>query len=208
MSDNPLKQILTGEQFNELVKFYDADQKLDHSDRVALATQLQSLAIKANLVGYTSGMVGFFLPTAYIRLFNRPTPTPFFFIQMPFISLILGFGTLLAGNSATANYCYKKVAEDPKALPNAPTHQMWNLMKNQNLGAFTLYYSRTAVNPMYIIRDPRLATNDSYIDERLKGKSNLHFSQGASLGTVDQSGKNHDLSLLDKVKLHHGFEVK
>ena len=61
MSENPLQNILTPSQFQQCVQFYEADQKLDHAERVALATQLQTLAMKTSLAGYTTGMLGFSL---------------------------------------------------------------------------------------------------------------------------------------------------
>ncbi|KAG5420242.1 hypothetical protein I9W82_002122 [Candida metapsilosis] len=52
---NPLKNILTPDQFQKCINFYEADQRLNHNDRATIASQLQSIAIKSNLIGYTSG---------------------------------------------------------------------------------------------------------------------------------------------------------
>ncbi|WLF80941.1 hypothetical protein PVL30_004735 [Lodderomyces elongisporus] len=207
MSTNPLKEVLTGEQFQRLVNFYEADQKLDHNDRLAIAGQLQAIAIKSNLAGYTAGMLGFFGPSLYFRIAKKPVPNPFFLIQYPFLSLCVGFGTLIIGNNVTARYLYNKVKNDRKDAPNANVANAWDHMDYGNLSAFTLYYSRTAFNPMFIIRDPRQASNASYIDDKLKQKSNLHFTEGVGLGQHDSEGGKHELGVWDKLRLHHGLDV-
>ncbi|CAX41395.1 conserved hypothetical protein [Candida dubliniensis CD36] len=198
MSGNPLQDILTPSQFQQCVRFYEADQKLDHGERVALATQLQTLAMKTSLAGYTSGMLGFFAPTMYYRAVGR-FPTPLFLVQRPFFSLVLGFGTLLVGNNVTAKYLYEKNRKQSFADKNIG--DVWQTMDFPYLNFFTLYYSRTSVFPNFIMRDPRTC---SY--QPLK-KENPHFTEATKLGHLDNTGKEHVLSVWDKVRLNHGGGV-
>ncbi|KAI3404168.1 hypothetical protein KGF56_003068 [Candida oxycetoniae] len=210
MSVNPLQEILTGQQFQQCVNFYEADQRLDQNDRLTIATALQSIALKSNLVGYTCGMLGFFAPTAYFKLAKKPAPTPWFLIQYPFLSLCLGFGTLIVGNNVTTKHLFNKAKQDVTQYPpNANVYNIWQNMSYQNIGAYTLYYFRTSFNPMFIIRDPRLATKGPLIDEKLRQKqgNNTHFTDAVGLGNYDNQGNRHDLGVVDKLKLHHGFDV-
>lgn len=198
MSENPLQNILTPSQFQQCVQFYEADQKLDHAERVALATQLQTLAMKTSLAGYTTGMLGFFAPTFYYRAVGR-VPTPLFLVQRPFLSLVLGFGTLLAGNNLTAKYLYEKNRK--QGFANQNITDVWKTMDFPYLNFFTLYYSRTSMFPNFIMRDPRTC---SY---QLLKQENLHFTQAIKLGHLDSEGKEHVLSVWDKVRLNHGGGV-
>ena len=202
---NPLKNILTPDQFQKCINFYEADQRLNHNDRATIALQLQSIAIKSNLIGYTSGMLGFFGPTIYIRLIKRPmiAPTPFFLIQYPFMSLCLGFGTLVAGNYYSGKYFFKKTKENPSSFPNSNVANVWKNMEYQNVGTYTLYYLRTTFNPMFIIRDPRTCSDEALID----AKQNGHFTDSIGLGHTDSTGQKHPLSAWDRVKLHHGGDI-
>ena len=124
MSENPLQNILTPSQFQQCVQFYEADQKLDHAERVALATQLQTLAMKTSLAGYTTGMLGFSLQRFItvllggflLRCFGAKTV----------LSLVLGFGTLLAGNNLTAKYLYEKNRK--QGFANQNITDVWKTM--------------------------------------------------------------------------------
>ncbi|RCK65060.1 hypothetical protein Cantr_00997 [Candida viswanathii] len=192
---NPLKEILTPPQFQQCVSFYEADQKLDHAERVWLANQLQTISLKTNIAGYTAGMIGFTLPTMYYG-WKGIRPTPLFIVQRPFISLILGFGTLIAGGNLTAKYLYNQAKKENYADKNIA--DAWKTFEFPFLNFFTYYYTRTAAFPIFIIRDPRTCT---YLAE----KQNPHFAEALNLGQTDSTGKEHPLSVWDKVRINHGF---
>ena len=204
-TSNPLQNILTPEQFQKCINFYEADQRLDHKDRETIAVQLQKISIKSNLVGYTTGMLGFFSPTVYIRLIKKPliTPTPFFLIQYPFLSLCFGFGTLIAGNYYSGKYFVNKTKKNPANFPNTNVANVWKNMSYQNAGAYTLYYLRTTFNPMFIIRDPRTCSDEALIDAKQTG----HFTDTIGLGHTDSQGHKYPLSTWDKLKMHHGLDI-
>ena len=113
MSENPLQNILTPSQFQQCVQFYEADQKLDHAERVALATQLQTLAMKTSLAGYTTGMLGFFAPTFYYRAVGR-VPTPLFWCKDRFCRWYWGLGRCWLGITLQQSICMRRTAS--KAL--------------------------------------------------------------------------------------------
>ncbi|KAI5956582.1 hypothetical protein KGF54_001057 [Candida jiufengensis] len=202
-TSNPLQNILTPDQFQKCINFYEADQKLNHKDRVDLAVQLQSIALKSNLIGYTTGMFGFFGPSLYYRIRKIPPPNPFFLIQSPFLSLCIGFGALIISNNLSTKYYYNKYKNHKNDFPNKNVYDVWQAMDYQNLGMFTLYYTRTSLNPMFIIRDPRTCSNEAEIDQTQP----QHYVGAVGLGKQDNKGGKHDLGVWDKVKLHHGFDV-
>ncbi|EER30779.1 conserved hypothetical protein [Candida tropicalis MYA-3404] len=192
---NPLQEVLTPAQFQQCVNFYEADQKLDHAERVSLANQLQSIALKSNVAGYVAGMVGFSLPTIYYGM-RGLRPTPLFAVQRPFFSLVLGFGTLMAGGNLTAKYLYEKAKQEKYTDPNISN--VWKTLEFPVMNFYTFYYTRTAMFPLFIIRDPRTCT---YSAE----KQNPHFTEALNLGQTDNTGKEHPLSVWDKVRINHGF---
>lgn len=192
---NPLQEVLSPEQFRKCVKFYENDQKLDHTERITIANQLQSIGLKSNVLGYVSGMIGFSLPTIYygIRGFR---PTPLFVVQRPFFSLALGFGTLILGGNLTAKYLYEKAKKEKYADPNIVN--VWKTIEYPYLNLYTIYYTRTAMFPIFIIRDPRECTYES-------GQEKPHFTEALNLGQTDSTGKEQPLSVWDKVRINHGF---
>ncbi|KAL6451147.1 hypothetical protein SBY92_002485 [Candida maltosa Xu316] len=197
MSTNPLRQILTETQFNQAVEFYDADQKLDHNERLTLAAQLQNIGWKTNLTGYTTGMLGFFAPTFYYRS-KSVFPTPLFLIQRPFFSLILGFGTLLAGGGLMSKYLFNNAKKVDYADPNISN--VWKTIDYPYLQFYTLYYTRTSLFPNFIMRDPRTCT--------YAASDSSHFTEAVGLGKLDDTGKSHELSIWDKVRLSHGGNIE
>ena len=112
MSENPLQNILTPSQFQQCVQFYEADQKLDHAERVALATQLQTLAMKTSLAGYTTGMLGFSLQRFITVLLGGFLPVVL--VQRPFCRWYWGLGRCWLGITLQQSICMRRTAS--KAL--------------------------------------------------------------------------------------------
>lgn len=71
MSDNILRDRLGPEKFEKAVEFYDADQKLTPEDRVQIRDDLKLVLVGDNLASYGSGLIGFLMPTIYMRFSRR-----------------------------------------------------------------------------------------------------------------------------------------
>ena len=71
MSDNILRDRLGPEKFEKAVEFYDADQKLTPEDRVQIRDDLKLVLVGDNLASYGSGLIGFLMPTIYMRFFKK-----------------------------------------------------------------------------------------------------------------------------------------
>ncbi|CAI5760097.1 unnamed protein product [Candida verbasci] len=198
---NPLQRYLTPEQFDKCVSFYEADQKLNHNDRTIIASNLQKIGIISNFSGYTFGLLGFFAPTFYYRLITKGPPQPLFLLQRPILSFFIGFGSLIGSTNLLIKYLFEK-QQSAKEFSDPNIENVYKLMDWKFLNAFTLYYARTSFNPMFIIRDPRLCTNESMIDQKKK-----HYSEVYGLGEKDQDGKHHELSMWDRIRLGHGGEI-
>ncbi|CAI5760098.1 unnamed protein product [Candida verbasci] len=186
-------------QFNQSVKFYEADSKLTQNDRIQIAKDLQSILISKNIVGYTTSMFGFLTPTIYYRYIKKAPVNKISWIQKPFLSFIIGLTNLAVMNSYVSKRNWKYKLEDNTM--NEREREVWSLMDPVNILPFYFYYSRSSKNPAFKLKDPRSYNpNEVMFDketyEKQKEKENGHF--------LDNS---HDLTSWDKIRLASGFDI-
>lgn len=165
---NPLLDRLTPAQFNASVHFYEADQKLTAEDRRELASGLKSVMLQSTFVSYASAVGALVMPTIYAHVQNiRPVPVVGAGVKLvrprvykPFLSFMLGLGTLLIVNQQTAKYKFNQMGrtlEDVSTKSNQLN--VWKTMDHHQSAMFYLYYYKTAQDPSFIIPDPRTVTN-------------------------------------------------
>ncbi|CAH6720876.1 hypothetical protein CLIB1444_04S09912 [[Candida] jaroonii] len=150
MSDNPLLNKLSKDQFNASVKFYEADSQLSHENRVSLESHLKGTLLKIGLVSYTVATLGFSGPSIYKRFYlGGPTKL----IHRPFLSFLTGVSSLIMGNELAGRYYYQRKSEELKS--QTLEYDAWNAMERHQLSLFYLYYLKTSQDESYKVKDPR-----------------------------------------------------
>ena len=232
-----LRLRLTPEQFEKCVKFYEADNQLTTEDRLKMRDELQLIIVGHRLVSYGAGMVGFLAPTIYYRFILKKIPNKISFVQKPFLSFILGLTNMLIYSSIS-----RKKGLENKLQSGALNERQANAWRNMdwfNAPTFYAYYSKTAIDPKFKLKDPRLSGSETDVGSRLGTVNNLpqqlqlqlqsqlqlqHGQNGTKAETnqptyVSSSSNNdpfatnwglndnQNLSLWDRIRLEHGFDI-
>lgn len=224
---NPLKQKLLPQQFEAAVNFYDADKDLTVDDRNQIGEDLKQVIMKTAFVGYTSGVLGFFIPGLYNKYFGKPStsgvppgalftaggrPLPVSpmkrFVHRPFLSFITGLSVMMITNQLTCRYLFNKKRE--AITDNAKQLKIWQTMDYHQASLFFLYYRKSAENPSFIIKDPRSFTDDEiyYRPPPPSRNQHDHFTNALGIGyTKSPQEKGGELSHWDQIRVANGFEV-
>lgn len=192
MSDNILRDRLGPEKFEKAVEFYDANQKLTPEDRVQIRDDLKLVLVGDNLASYGSGLIGFLMPTIYMRFFKKGLVNAKSFFQKPLLS-----GAIGVANMMVTHRIYSKKLFDEKVSLGLPERQLnvWKAMEQRLLGVYMFYYAKTAQDPKFKLEDPREYTEENRLKVRFDPEKY-------------KEGHPHDeLSTWDRIRLSNGYDI-
>lgn len=157
------------------IEFYEADHVLTPKDREAMAQGLAEVAIPGVQNGILGSFVALALPTVQDRFQRRRTPpvegapkVRLPFIKSPFLSLglaMMTFQAVLMGSfywkfSKKRDELTRLVQEDSDREANSRLLKVWNILPSSNVLFWLRYYSLSADDPTFIMKDPRHVTKE------------------------------------------------
>lgn len=223
---NPLLNRLSPQQFEASVHFYEADQKLNSTDRNEVANDLEKVVMKTSFAGLSGGVIGFFIPTMINRAFSakkaplatikpgRGIPPMTKFVYKPFLSFVFGLTQLIIVNTEYTKYqfsskikSYEQEYQSPSQLKQA---NIWKAMNPFQASMFYIYFRRTAEDSSFIIKDPRTFTNDSKheVNYRPPHQSNHPGFLGNNDNASNNDSSNTSKSQWQQIRAANGFIPK
>ncbi|KAG7664966.1 uncharacterized protein J8A68_001494 [[Candida] subhashii] len=191
--ENPLKERLSPQQFQHTVEFYEADQKLNHDDRIEMAQQLRDVITGSSYVSYGAGFAMSTLPTLYYQFLLRKPINTKRFVQRPFISFLFG----LSGLVTTRQYALESQLRNKEAnITNPRIQQVWKILRPTEVPLFYFYYIQSAKDPSIIAKDPRGFTKEMFENVRFDpelAKRAAHKGKDprGELGGMEESHPSH-----------------
>ncbi|ODV76742.1 DUF1689-domain-containing protein, partial [Suhomyces tanzawaensis NRRL Y-17324] len=205
-NENPLLEKLSPAQFDASVKFYEADQRLQPSDREQIANDLFSTLTTSTLFGLGSSVIALLAPTLYAKSRNiQPIPAANAAklsplrprLHKPFLSFMLGLTSLMVVNQQTAKYKFTRQIAALEDGPNQRQADLWKAMDYHQAGMFYVYFRKTAQDPSFLIPDPRTVTKQTLHEIRFHPPKNAPEPKGPA-------GESH----WDQVRRANGFETE
>lgn len=205
-NDNPLLRKLSPKQFDASVKFYEADHALNGEDREQLSQDLQTMVTKTSLTSYGLGSLAFFTPTLIKKFQKVPNFPKKSIVHKPFISFVIGLGTMVASNQIMSKYQFESKISQLSSSGNKTQLSVWKAMDYHQATLFYLYYRRTSQDPSYIVKDPR-AFSEKTMNEVHYNPPMRKKNQNSVLGRDQEEIKSPDqLSHWDKIRIANGFQ--
>lgn len=191
MSDNILRDRLGPEKFAKALEFYDADQELTQEDRVQIRDDLKEVLVGDNLASYGSGLIGFLMPTLYMRFFRKGLVNGKSFFQKPVLSGAIGLANMMVTHRV-----YSQKLFNEKMNLGLPQRQLnvWKAMEQRLLGVYMFYYAKTAQDPKFKLEDPREYTEENRLKVRFDPEKY-------------REGHPQELSTWDRIRLSNGYDI-
>lgn len=199
------------------IEFYEADHVLSQDDRTKIAEDLAAVAIPGVQNGILSSCIAIAFPTIrenmreYMKNKQTPptpgtTPRRLPMFRYPFLSLGLGmfsFQAFLLGTFYWKTHQKKKelsqnIEEGKDVETNRRLLSIWNIIPFSNVLFWLRYYSLSADDPSFIMKDPRKVTKEDIHE--------VHYSPKL-LGSqfVGKNEPEPSLPHWQQIRQEHGF---
>lgn len=185
-SRNPLMKIMNNLQFEQSVRFYEADQALTHDDRKVMTSDMESILFQSFLVTSPAIALGVYLPTLIVRMRRKPVAYSGM-LYRPFLSIFSGLFMAQITNNLAVLYMFKQKASTDDTDER---RKAWGTMDFHSPALFYLYFKKTASDPSYILPDPRTVTKEEL--------HKVHYKTPCG-------EKLHDQSKWDAIRAQNGF---